>query len=430
MARTVRNAKLDTRSARTRVASRREPYWTVISEGCALGYRRGSKGGTWIARFRDDTGRQHYEALGAADDARDPDGLSVYSFAQAQERARAFFVRRAREAAGDLAPHEGPYTVGHAVKDYLKAYERRGGRAVYHAWRAAEVHLLPALGTMAVSKLSAKRIEDWHQSLAEKPALVRSKPGRKTNYRKVDGSLDGIRRRRATANRVLTVLKAALNHAWKTGHVANDDAWRRVKPFKAVDTARIRYLSADECVRVVNACDPAFRNHVRGALLTGCRYSELTSMHVSDFNPDAGTVTIRTSKAGKSRHVVLTDEGQELFSMLTAGRRTSDPIFARADGNQWGKSHQLRPMLDACKRARINPAISFHVLRHTHGSTLAMRGVPLGVIAEQLGHADTRMTEKHYAHLAPSYVADTIRAHFPTLGINDDSKLKRIRGRH
>ena len=37
----------------------------------------------------------------------------------------------------------------------------------------------------------------------------------------------------------------------------------------------------------------------------------------------------------------------------------------------------------------------------------------MGVIAEQLGHADTRMTEKHYAHLAPSYVADTIRAHFP-----------------
>jgi integrase len=63
------------------------------------------------------------------------------------------------------------------------------------------------------------------------------------------------------------------------------------------------------------------------------------------------------------------------------------------------------------------------VLRHTHGATLAMRGVPMGVIAEQLGHADTRMTEKHYAHLAPSYVADTIRAHFPTLGIAGDTRV-------
>src|ERR1700731_1587112 len=59
-------------------------------------------------------------------------------------------------------------------------------------------------------------------------------------------------------------------------------------------------------------------------------------------------------------------------------------------------------------------------------STLAMRGVPMGVIAEQLGHADTRMTEKHYAHLAPSYVADTIRANFPTLGIAGETTVTAI----
>jgi len=37
------------------------------------------------------------------------------------------------------------------------------------------------------------------------------------------------------------------------------------------------------------------------------------------------------------------------------------------------------------------------------------------MIARQLGHSDTRMTERHYAHLAPNYVADTIRASFPRL---------------
>jgi integrase len=229
--------------------------------------------------------------------------------------------------------------------------------------------------------------------------------------------VDGVRRRRATANRVLTVLKAALNHAWRTGHTVSDDAWRRVKPFKAVDAARIRYLTQDECVRIVNASESCFRDLVRGALLTGCRYSELASMQVSDYNFDAGVVAVRASKSGRPRHVILTDEGQALFSVLTAGKLAGDPIFIRVDGGRWGKSHQLRPMLQACQRAKISPAISFHVLRHTHGSALAMRGVSLAVIAEQLGHADTRMTEKHYAHLSPSYVASTIRAHFPTLGI-------------
>jgi hypothetical protein len=52
-----------------------------------------------------------------------------------------------------------------------------------------------------------------------------------------------------------------------------------------------------------------------------------------------------------------------------------------------------------------------------------MRGVPMGVIAAQLGHADTRMTEKHYAHLAPNYVAETVRSALPTLGVVDQSTV-------
>jgi integrase len=48
-----------------------------------------------------------------------------------------------------------------------------------------------------------------------------------------------------------------------------------------------------------------------------------------------------------------------------------------------------------------------------------MAGTPMAVIARQLGHADTRMTEKHYAHLAPNYVAQTIRENFPILGFGN-----------
>src|SRR5215469_11680839 len=138
MARTIRNAKLDTRSARTKLTQRREPYWVVISKGCAIGYRKGAKGGFWIARFRDTTGKQHYEALGAADDARDPDGLSVFDFGQAQRRARAWFDRNAREQAGDFAPPDRPYTVSDAFADYRSDYLRRGGKAIDRLdWSAA-----------------------------------------------------------------------------------------------------------------------------------------------------------------------------------------------------------------------------------------------------------------------------------------------------
>ena len=55
-------------------------------------------------------------------------------------------------------------------------------------------------------------------------------------------------------------------------------------------------------------------------MLTGCRYSELTTMHVADFNADAGVVTVRESKAGRPRHVVLTSEGRQLFRVEVAAR--------------------------------------------------------------------------------------------------------------
>jgi integrase len=127
-------------------------------------------------------------------------------------------------------------------------------------------------------------------------------------------------------------------------------------------------------------------------------------------------VSVRLSKAGKVRHVALADEGKLLFSDLTAGRAPRERIFRRADGKAWGPSHQQQPLTEASRVAAVEPAATFHVLRHTYGSSLAMKGVPMGVIAAQLGHADTRMTEKHYAHLSPNYVADTIRAALPALG--------------
>jgi hypothetical protein len=52
-----------------------------------------------------------------------------------------------------------------------------------------------------------------------------------------------------------------------------------------------------------------------------------------------------------------------------------------------------------------------------------MAGVPLMVVAKNLGHVDTKMVEKHYGHLAPSYVADAIRAGAPKFGFKPDRKI-------
>lgn len=418
MARTVKNPKIDSRSARCKLPERREPYWTVISAGCAIGYRKGIKGGTWIARLRDDEGRQHYEALGAADDARDPDGLTVFSFTQAQEAAREFFAKRARELAGHVEAHEGPYTVKIALDDYFAARESRGSKGVEADRYAAEARIVPELGNIQIGKLTAKRIREWHVQVALAPKLLRTKKtAEKRATQAIAKDPDAVRARRSTANRLLTILKAALNHAFREGKVASDEAWRKVKPFREADAAIVHFLKPDECVRLVNACEPAFRDLVRGALVTGCRYGELTRMRVADFNAQAGSITVRISKSGKPRHVALNDEGRRLFASLTLGRAPGALIFQRADGAAWGSSHQQRPLEEASKAARLDPHATFHILRHSYASALAMNAVPMGVIAVQLGHSDTRMTEKHYAHLAPNYVAETVRTALPGLGI-------------
>jgi hypothetical protein len=71
--------------------------------------------------------------------------------------------------------------------------------------------------------------------------------------------------RRATANRLLTYLKATLNHAWRAGLVPPDDAWRRVKPFRFIDAPVIRYLSHGEITRLLKACQGALCDLVHAA---------------------------------------------------------------------------------------------------------------------------------------------------------------------
>jgi integrase len=131
----------------------------------------------------------------------------------------------------------------------------------------------------------------------------------------------------------------------------------------------------------------------------------------------AAVLTIRATKAGGARAVVLTDEAVKFFRQAIAGKAPTAVLMPRGDGLPWGKSHQFRPLREACKAASITPPTSFHILRHTHASRLAMKGVPMHVIAAQLGHSSIKVTERHYAHLAPGYVADTIRAAFGSIGL-------------
>jgi len=118
----------------------------------------------------------------------------------------------------------------------------------------------------------------------------------------------------------------------------------------------------------------------------------------------------------------MTDEGRDFFSSVGRRQNHDARLFPRADGGPLGTSSQFRPMKDACKAAKITPAIGFHILRHTYAARLAMKGVPLPVIAEQTwprGHQDHEPALR--ASCNPAMSVTPFRAAFGELGIARES---------
>jgi integrase len=111
----------------------------------------------------------------------------------------------------------------------------------------------------------------------------------------------------------------------------------------------------------------------------------------------------------------LNDEGFAFFKQLTQDRDANEMMFLRSNGKRWKASEQQRPMDAACQVAKLE-GVTFHILRHTYASHAAMNGLPIKVLADNLGHKDTRITERHYAHLSKSYKQKLIRENAPTFG--------------
>jgi integrase len=423
---------LDTRTARAklRLGQRKRQK---IATGLYVLYRRGERGGTWGMAVYQPELRDYVVTMFddvTADDVHDADGITTLNFDQASELARNRHAEQERRATG-LPAKSGPYTIEDACLDYLTAYRsgqtKGGAKQVRDTENRIHNIIIPALGKIEIEKLTRDRLMKWQATLAETPPRRRSAKGAPAKFSEASNDRDYVRKRRATANRHFTGLKSILNFAYTMQKVSSDRAWRKLAPFGETHAARLRFLTVSESKRLINACGPGFRELVIGGLVTGCRYSELSRLNVADYHADSGTLLIETSKAGEHRHVHLTDEGVRFFESHAAGRAGDEVMFPHPNGgHRWGRTHQVLPMKTACARAKIRPPITFHGLRHTFASLSVMGGMPLMVVAEALGHADTRMVELHYGHLAPSFIRQSIREHAPKFGIETATNVKRI----
>ena len=389
-----------------------------LSQGRALGYRKGSRGGVWLARYKIEGFRKE-EKLALADDILDAEGARVLDFGQAQEKARTWFLTATTLATGEHVNGRGGYTVSQCCLDYLLHLERRGAPDYRNAKYDLDAYAIPKLGAMQIARVTRPKLEQWRADIAASP--------RRTNRKQNDPHIqteEDLRKRRATANRIMRRLRAALNLALAEGRVhANPIAWK-VVPFENVEVARAVFLSEKEQRTFVKACakEKEFQWLVRAGLYTGARYAELGRLCVADFNASAATLFIARSKGGQQRYVHLDHEAARFFGEVCSNRDMGETMFSRDVDEPWAKDSQKKPMRRACTFAGIK-RFGFHQLRHSAASRWITLGVSLKVVAEQLGHVGTTMVERYYGHLASGHIAQTFRA-LPGAGLDKAAKIK------
>jgi integrase len=391
----------------------------------------------WLARLYAE-GRWIQSRLGFADDCEASDGIRVFTLLQAKEKALGWFPVARGEATGDTR-HSGKYNVDDALVDYFKdCRTRMKAGNVYRQECAARAHISPSLGGVAIDRLTIGRLQKWMGDLAGAPARKRARKGTETQYRQAAESEDEHRARRDTVNRILSVLKAALNFAVEKRRVLPVYApvWREVKPFKHSAKARTLFLSPKQQRTFVEACEGNFSELARAGLYSGARYGELRNVCVRNFDTAQGKLYIppHIAKNKKARHIVLDSEARQFFFDRVANRPPDEPIFLkdqrkgsaqtkhngsssngpRVHPLQWGQSEQARPMREACLRAELEP-FPFYTLRHSCAARWLTAGASMKEVADQLGNS-VSICERYYGHVSESHSTKVMRA-MPPLGL-------------
>jgi len=415
--------KLHSRTSRKKLAAGQR-FHEHVANGQYLCYRRPQNGsaGTWSARFLDEFGSEHLKKMALADDDLPANGKTVMSYAQAILKVRDVLeilrLQSRAKAAGEYVIDVDKYTVAQAMNDYFENKERTGKRnkGLKYYKQNSDAYVIPELGRIPMVLLTKTRIEKWL-------SWISMSPRRTKKFAQPPKSDEEKRARKETANRNLGILCAALNYAVKNNiELARECIpyqWRLAERFEGTGKSRDGKLSKEDRSKLLQACNPDFRDLVLGALLTGARYGEIIRFKCRDYQH--GSIYVPDSKSGKPRTIQLTQAGVAFFDKLIQHRRADELIFTRANGNPWIRGAQTPLMTKSCKDAGIAPIV-FHELRHERMSKLANAGLEPELNALLAGHSDTKMGERYYIHRENRHLI----ARIEETGGQDDWELLKI----
>jgi len=275
-----------------------------------------------------------------------------------------------------------------AYDKWLKTGKKHpeGDRSRYKA------HIEPKCGDKSLSAITTHDLEALKASLLEKE--IETPSGKKRSLSP------------ATVKHVLVLIRQIYYKMITWG------LWKGENPIKGVklpslSNRRERFLTYQEAGILLDKLKKVSQQLWEMSLVglhTGMRAGEICAFRWGDADFPNTMINIPDSKSGRPRHVPMTDE---VKNMLAEKDQTNagDLVFQARGG---GKITDIsKAFFRAVEDLGFNEGIddrrrrvTFHTLRHTYASWLAMQGTPIIQIKELLGHQTLVMTER-YAHLIP-----------------------------
>ena len=211
-----------------------------------------------------------------------------------------------------------------------------------------------------------------------------------------------------TINFELSALKTIFNLAIKWDYL-KDNPTNNVKKLKVIDSKPIRFLSKQECQRLLEACPEDLYPIYFTFLNTGMRKAELENLEWDDVDFKRGKIKIKRKefwqpKTGE-REIPISDSFFTLLKQIHESKISSF-VFPHSDGGKI-KVKLREKLIQIAKQANIENLTKLHTLRHTFASHLVMSGVDLQTVKKLMGHSDIQTT-MIYAHLAPDHLSDAV----------------------
>lgn len=210
----------------------------------------------------------------------------------------------------------------------------------------------------------------------------------------------------ATVKHALVLVRQIFNKAIAWGMWLGENPVKKVK-LPRLNNRRERFLTqkeAKDLLEKLQKVSPQLHNMALVSLHTGMRAGEIFALKWGHLDFENGLIHIADPKSGRARKAFMTPTIKEMFEGLDPGEREDSIFHSRVGGPIQSVSHAFDRVV---KELKFNEGITdprqkvtFHSLRHTFASWLAIQGTPILTIKELLGHQSLAMTER-YAHLIP-----------------------------